>query len=64
MNQKALKVNKKNIMCVYEKYNKKGELSYELHCSGKNALTKQYKVFIKTYKVPKEITTEREKGVF
>ena len=52
--------NNKDIMCVYERRNKHGELSFELHCSGKDAYTKKYKVFVKRIKVPKELTGKKE----
>ncbi len=52
--------NNKDIMCVYERRNKHGELSFELHCSGKDAYTKEYKVYVKRIKVPKELTGKKE----
>ena len=52
--------NSKDIMCVYERYNKRNELSFELHCSGKDAFTKKYKVYIKTYKVPADLKLKKE----
>ena len=47
-------------MHVKEVFNKKGELSFELHCSGKDALTKKYKVYIKTYKVPSDLKGKKD----
>ncbi len=41
-------------------YNKKGELSFELHCSGKDPFTKKNKVYTKTYKVPPELKGKKE----
>ena len=52
--------NKKDIMCVYPRYNKRNELSFEMHCSGKDAYTKKYKVYIKTVKVPLELKGKKE----
>ncbi len=52
--------NSKDIMCVYDRYNKRGELRFELHCSGKDPYTKKYKVYIKTFKVPNELTGKKE----
>lgn len=51
-----------DIMCVREYYNERGELSYCLHCNGKNPeynpkdpKSRKYKVYVETYKVPSEI---------
>ncbi|MBQ8909127.1 MAG: site-specific integrase [Clostridia bacterium] len=52
--------NKKDIMHVKEVYNKRNELSFELHCSGKDPLTKKYKVFVKTFKVPLDLKGKKE----
>ncbi len=51
--------NKNDIMFVKETKNKRGELRFELHCSGKDAYTKKYKVYVKTFIVPKELTGTR-----
>ena len=52
--------NNKDIMYVKERHNKRGELSFELHCSGKDAFTKKYKVYVKTYKVPNDLKGKKE----
>lgn len=52
--------NSKDIMHVKEIYNSKNELSLELHCSGKDALTKKFKVYVKRFKVPKELKSKKE----
>lgn len=52
--------NNKDIMCVYEKYNRRNELRLELHCSGKDRLTQKYKVYIKTIPVPKNLKGKKE----
>lgn len=55
-----MKKNKKDIMYVKEKYNRFGELSFELHASGKDPLTRGYKVYVKTYKVPDGLHGKKE----
>ena len=55
---------KKDIMYVKEKCNRFGELSFELHCSGKDPLTRKNKVFVRTYKVPPELTGVKEIEAF
>lgn len=52
--------NSKDIMHVRERYNKKGELSFILYCSGKDAFTKKYKLHAKTYKVPNNLKGKKE----
>ena len=52
--------NNKDIMYVKERNNKRGELSFELHCSGKDAFTKKYKVYVRTYKVPNDLKGKKE----
>ena len=52
--------NNKDIMYVKERHNKRGELSFELHCSGKDAFTKKYKVYVRTYKVPNDLKGKKE----
>ena len=52
--------NSKDIMHVRERYNKKGELSFILYCSGKDAFTKKYKLHAKTYKVPNDLKGKKE----
>ena len=52
--------NSKDIMHVRERYNKKGELSFILYCSGKDAFTKKYKLHVKTYKVPNNLKGKKE----
>ena len=52
--------NNKDIMYVKERHNKRGELSLELHCSGKDAFTKKYKVYVRTYKVPNDLKGKKE----
>ena len=50
----------KNIMYVKERYDRNNNLKLELHCSGKDALTKKYKVYVKTYDVPNDIKSKKE----
>ena len=50
----------KNIMFVKERYDRNNNLKLELHCSGKDSLTKKYKVYVKTYSVPDNIKSKKE----
>lgn len=50
----------KDIMHVIERRNKHGELSFELHCSGKDPLTRKNKVYVKTFKVSNELKGVKE----
>lgn len=51
---------KNDIMCVTERRNRVGELSFELRCSGKDPLTRKNKVYVKTVKVPTRLTGKKE----
>ena len=55
---------KKDLMHVREKYNRFGELSFELRCSGKDPFTGKNKVYVKTYKVPAELTGKKQIETF
>lgn len=52
--------NKNDIMSIKKVYNKRGELSFQLYGSGKDPYTKEYKVYPKRFKVPKELTGKKE----
>ena len=56
--------NNKDIMFVKEKVNKKGETSFELHCSYKDPFTKEYKQKVQTYLVPSDLRTKKEIAEF
>ena len=47
-------------MYIREKRNKNNELSIELRASGKNPLTKEYKAYVTTIKVPSDLTKKKE----
>lgn len=47
-------------MHIREKRNKNNELSIELRASGKNPLTKEYKAYVTTIKVPSNLTKKKE----
>ena len=49
--------NNKDIMHVREHLNKRGELRFELFCSGKDRLTQKNKVYTKTFAVPPNLKT-------
>ena len=55
-----IQVKNKNLMYVKERYDKDGNLRLELHCSGKDALTKKYKVYVKTFPVPTELKGKKD----
>lgn len=55
---------KKDIMHVKERLNRFGELSFVLHCSGKDPLTRKNKVYVKTYKVPLDLKGKKEVEAF
>ena len=46
-------------MFVKERYDRNNNLKLELHCSGKDSLTKKYKVYVKTYSVPDNIKSKK-----
>lgn len=46
----------KDLMHVKERYNRFGELSLILHCSGRDPISRKSKVYVKTYKVPSDLT--------
>ncbi len=52
--------NKNDIMSIKKVYNKRGELSFQLYGSGKDPYTKEYKVYPKRFKVPKELTKQKD----
>ncbi len=52
--------NSKDIMHVKELYNKRGELRYELYCSGKDRLSQKNKVYTKTIAVPLNLKGKKE----
>ena len=55
-----MKKQSKDIMHVTEYRNRFNELSFVLHCSGKNPITRKNKVYVKTIKVPAELHGKKE----
>ena len=49
-----------DIMHVQETRNRFNELSFVLYCSGKDTLTRKPKNYVKTFKVPKELTGKKQ----
>lgn len=55
----------KDIMHVAERYDRHGNLRFELHYSGgKDSKTGKYKQYVKTYVVPPELTGKKEIAAF
>ena len=46
-------------MLEKERNDRNKNLKLELHCSGKDSLTKKYKVYVKTYSVPDNIKSKK-----
>ena len=47
-------------MYIKEVTNRLGERSFELHCSGKDPLTRKPKVYVRTYKIPQGVTGKKK----
>lgn len=51
-------------MYIREVYNKNHELSFLLRCSGKDPLTRENKIYTKTYKAPPDLTHKKDIKTF